>query len=68
LSAVASPAKTVMIYEGKAGKLDYRHNGRAVVGFMDGHCKLINADEAAGLIWTVKVPQPARPIKKKAKR
>ncbi|MCW3052784.1 MAG: hypothetical protein JWN14_1954 [Chthonomonadales bacterium] len=69
LSAIASPAKTVMLYEGKAGKLDYRHDGKAVVGFMDGHVKQIGSDEAAGLIWTVKAPKPvAKPAKKKTKR
>jgi len=69
LSAITAPAKTVMLYEGKAGKLDYRHVGKAVVGFMDGHVKQIGPDEAAGLIWTVKAPKPvARSAKKRTKR
>ena len=65
LAAIPFPDKTVMIYEGKAGKLDYRHAGHAVVGFMDGHCKMISPEEAASLIWTVKVPKAVKPAPKR---
>ena len=51
MAKIKSPAKTVMIYEGKAGKLDFRHDGRASVGFVDGHAKLIGKQEAASLRW-----------------
>lgn len=51
MAKIKSPAKTVMIYEGKAGKLDFRHDGRASVGFADGHAKLVNKQEAASLRW-----------------
>ena len=44
-SAVKFPAKTVMLYEGKGGKLEYRHDGKAAVGFADGHWQ---ADQQAG--------------------
>lgn len=54
LSAITYPAKTVMIYEGQNGKPDFRHAGQAIIGFMDGHCKLIKPEAAAGLIWSVK--------------
>jgi prepilin-type processing-associated H-X9-DG protein len=48
---IHAPAQTVMIYEGKNGKLDFRHNGRASVGFADGHAKWVNAQDAKNLRW-----------------
>jgi prepilin-type processing-associated H-X9-DG protein len=51
LAKVKSPAETVMIYEGKNGKLDFRHQGRAAVGFADGHAKLVDAAAAKKLRW-----------------
>lgn len=70
LAMLEEPARTVMIYEGKGGKLDYKHDGQAHVGFADGHVKAIKPEEAAGLIWTVKTPPPppAKPVKKKKQR
>ena len=52
LARIKSPAETVMIYEGKGGKLDFRHDGRAAVGFADGRAKLIDAQAAKKLRWT----------------
>lgn len=51
-AAIQQPAETVMIYEGKGGKLDFRHEGRAVVCFADGHAKLVNEADAAKLRWS----------------
>jgi prepilin-type processing-associated H-X9-DG protein len=51
LAKLQYPADTVMIYEGKNGKLDFRHDGKAAVGFADGHAKLINAEGAKKLRW-----------------
>jgi prepilin-type processing-associated H-X9-DG protein len=48
---IRSVAETVMIYEGKNGKLDFRHDGKAAVGFADGHAKLVNATGAQKLRW-----------------
>ena len=48
---IKSPAETVMIYEGKNGKLEFRHDGRAAVGFADGHAKMVNAEGAKKLRW-----------------
>lgn len=45
------PAETVMIYEGKAGKLNFRHAGKATVGFADGHARLVDAAAAKKLRW-----------------
>ena len=53
LKDVAWTDKTVLIYEGKADKLDYHHDDRAAIGFVDGHCKLIRPGEATALFWTV---------------
>jgi prepilin-type processing-associated H-X9-DG protein len=50
-STLKAPAQTVMVYEGRNGKLDFRHNGKAAVGFADGHCKLVTAAEAKALRW-----------------
>ena len=41
----------VLIYEGKAGKLDYKHDGRAAVCFADGHCDMISEMDAKKLRW-----------------
>jgi len=51
LSKVPKPGETVMIYEGRGGRLDYRHDGRAAVGLADGHAKLVNAEGAKKLRW-----------------
>jgi prepilin-type processing-associated H-X9-DG protein len=46
-----SPATTVMFYEGRAGKLNFRHGGMAAVAFADGHCRLVNDAMARKLRW-----------------
>lgn len=52
LAKIKRPAETVMIYEGVGQQLTFRHNGKAVVGFADGHVKLIPREEAKTLRWT----------------
>lgn len=54
---VAEPSKVVMIYEGKGGKLAFRHAGRAAVAFMDGHAKLIDEAGAKSLVWLATKPK-----------
>ncbi len=51
IKAIKSPERTVLLYEGKDGKLTYRHNGSASVAFVDGPTKLVDANEARKLIW-----------------
>lgn len=51
VSKVPQPAATVMIYEGEHGKLNFRHDGKATVGFVDGHVKLVDAEAAKPLRW-----------------
>lgn len=50
-SAVKSKAGTVLFYEGKDGKLDFRHTGKAAIGFADGSVRMVNAEEAKKLRW-----------------
>lgn len=45
------PDATVLIYEGKNGKINFRHDGMATIGYADGHVKLIREEEAKLLIW-----------------
>lgn len=51
LAKIRTPATMVLIYEGANGKLNFRHGGRAAVGFADGHAKLVNAVGAKQLRW-----------------
>lgn len=48
---ISDPAKTVMIYLGKAGKLNFAYEGKTIVAFCDGHCKTIDATAAKSLRW-----------------
>lgn len=48
---IADAAQTVMIYEGKDGQLEFRHNNRAGVCFADGHCQLVTPEAAKTLRW-----------------
>jgi len=51
LAKIDAPVKTVLVYEGHAKKLDFRHDGKAVVGFVDGHVVLVGSEEAKKLRW-----------------
>lgn len=48
---VKDPSMTVLAYEGKNGTLNFRHDGRAAVAFVDGHAKLVNREAAKRLVW-----------------
>ncbi len=48
---VRSSEKTVLFYEGQNEKPTFRYDGRAAIGFADGHAALIAPDEAKNLIW-----------------
>ncbi len=41
LDDLAHPEKIVLIYEGQNQTLDFRHDGKTVVGFADGHDKAL---------------------------
>jgi prepilin-type processing-associated H-X9-DG protein len=49
--SIDDPTKTIMLYEGKDGELNFRHNGKANVAFVDGHVKAVDAEEAKSLLW-----------------
>ena len=51
-ASLKDPTKTIMLYEGTNGKLNFRHNGKANVAFADGHVKAVDAEEAKSLLWT----------------
>lgn len=44
-------ARTVLFYEGENEKLAFRYDGKAAVGFVDGHVALVSPDDAKNLIW-----------------
>ena len=48
---IGVPAETVLVYEGRKLKLDFRHGGRACVAFADGHVKMFTAEQAKTLRW-----------------
>lgn len=51
MRAVRKPELTVMIYEGKMGQLEFRHDGRAGVAFADGAVRKFTPAEARVLRW-----------------
>lgn len=48
---IAAPASTILIYEGKNGKLNFRHGGRAGIALADGHAQLITKQELSNFVW-----------------
>lgn len=40
--AVKNPGKTVLVYEGAPGAPLFSHNGKAALGFADGHAQLMD--------------------------
>jgi len=53
---IQTPANTVLFYEGRDGNLSYSYDGKAAVGFADGHVALLSPDDAKTLIWQLKAP------------
>jgi prepilin-type processing-associated H-X9-DG protein len=51
MARVTDPANTVLFYEGKNGSVNYRHNGRAAIVFVDGHAKMMSAEEMKSRVW-----------------
>jgi prepilin-type processing-associated H-X9-DG protein len=51
LEKIQQSAQTVLFYEGKDGKLDFRHDNRAGVCFADGHAELVTPERAKTLKW-----------------
>lgn len=51
LDKLAKPTTTVMLYEGKGGKLAFHKDGTAAVGFADGSVRRVTKAEAKKLRW-----------------
>ena len=51
IDKIAQPDRVVTLYEGKNQTLDFRHDGKAVVGFADGGVRTVTPAEAQGLKW-----------------
>lgn len=51
MAKVSDPSKLVLVYEGKGGTLNFRHDGKANVAFADGHVRRITKEEAKNLVW-----------------
>jgi prepilin-type processing-associated H-X9-DG protein len=45
------PRRTVLLYEGENGRLNFRHNGQAHVSFTDGSTQLVDREQAQSLHW-----------------
>jgi prepilin-type processing-associated H-X9-DG protein len=43
--------RLVMVYEGSGGKLEFTHNGQAIVGFADCHVARVTREQARSLLW-----------------
>lgn len=50
-AAIVEPRTLVMIYEGKDGRLDFRHSGHALIGFANLGVRLVSPEEARSLRW-----------------
>ncbi len=52
LDNLANPRKVVLIYEGQNQTLDFRHDGKTVIGFADGHDKALTPAQVQSWIQT----------------
>jgi prepilin-type processing-associated H-X9-DG protein len=50
-SSIKNAARVVLAYEGARGVLDFRHEGKAAVAFVDGHCVFVTPKQAKLLVW-----------------
>ncbi len=48
---IKKPAQTILFYEGQNETPVFRYDGKAAIGFADGHVALITPDEAKSLVW-----------------
>ena len=49
--SIRQPFQTVLIYEGENGRLDYRHEGNAIVALACGIARMVTPDQAKQLRW-----------------
>ena len=50
-STKKSSADVILLYEGKDGVLNFRHDGKACVAFVDGHVEAVSQEAAKSLRW-----------------
>jgi len=50
-SGIHDPSHTVLVYEGAFGHLAFRHHGRTLIAFVDGHVEELNPGQAAVVKW-----------------
>lgn len=53
MDKIAHPESVVAVYEGKNQTPDFRHNGKAVIGYADGHVEEVPQAQAGSLKWTL---------------
>ena len=68
LGKINAPAQTVLLYKGKNGQFDFRHEGMATVANVDGHVKMVGPEAAKALYWYPAGKQPAPPTPAKPTR
>jgi beta-lactamase regulating signal transducer with metallopeptidase domain len=51
IDKLENPRRTVLLYEGENGQLDFRHNGHAHVSFTDGSTQIVDREQAQSLHW-----------------
>jgi hypothetical protein len=49
---IKRPDLTVAFYMGKADDLDFRYDGKTIVGYVDGRIRILDRQETANLKWT----------------
>jgi len=64
VSHIAYPEKTVMIFEGDWKSPPFRYDGKALIGFVDGHAAFVSPEESKKLIWTISARTRIRPAKR----
>lgn len=64
LASIVAPAQTVLLYEGKGDRPDFRHDGRAVIIFADGHARLTSEAQMGDCFWYPAGARPAPPTSK----
>lgn len=52
LQKIRFPQRTVLLYNGTDGQIEFGHDGRTVITFADGHVGTVRATDAISLIWS----------------
>ena len=52
IDKIAHPDAVIAVYEGKNQTPNFRHDGKAVIGYADGHVEEVPESQAGSLKWT----------------